>query len=68
MKITSIFVLLALSEIALGQLIAAARGLYQPILLSFGAAISFFANDKVNDKVEKDSFSWKDWEKNIPET
>ena len=60
MKITSIFVLFALSalsEIAQGQLVAVARNFYQPILLSFGAAVSFISSDKV----EADSFSWNEW-------
>ena len=67
MKITSILVLFALLEIAKGQLIAAARGLYQPILLSFGAAASFFASDKVD--TDGDNWSWKNWKwmDNIPE-
>ena len=36
---------------------AAARNLYQPVLLTAGAAFSFFASDKV----ETDSFSWNEW-------
>ena len=51
------FVLYALSEITQGQWAAAARNLYQPILLSFGAAFSFVANDKVME----DSFRWNEW-------
>ena len=61
MKITYIFILLALSGIAWGQWAAAARNFYQPILLSFGAAFSFMASDKV----ETDSFKWNDWITNM---
>ena len=57
MKITGIFVLFVLSEIAKGQLAAAARNFYQPILLSFGAAFSFIASDKA----EADSYKWNEW-------
>ena len=60
MKVTTIFVLFALSElseIAQGQLVAAARNFYQPILLSFGAALSLISSDQV----EGDSFRWNEW-------
>ena len=57
MKITSILVLFTLSAFACGQFAVAARNIYQPILLSFGAAISFIASDKV----EADSFGWNEW-------
>ena len=57
MKIAFIFVLFALSAIAQGQWAAAARGIYQPILLSFGAAFSFMASDKV----DADSSRWSEW-------
>ena len=57
MKITALLIIFALSEIAQGQWAAAARNLYQPVLLSFGAAVSFISSDKV----EADSFSWNEW-------
>ena len=57
MKIISgILVLFVLSAIAEGQLAVAARGLYQPIILSLGAAIAF-----LNDKADTDGFRWNDW-------
>ena len=54
--ILHIFVLFALTSIAKGQLAAAARGLYQPIILSVGAAIAY-----INDKVETDGHRWNQW-------
>ena len=56
MKIESIFVLFALSAIAEGQFAAAARGLYQPVLLSVGAAFAFFS-----DKSKEDDQKWNPW-------
>ena len=46
MKISSIFVLFVLSSIAYGQLIAAARQFYQPIILSFGVAFAAIKGGK----------------------
>ena len=60
MKIATILVLFtlsALSTIAQGNMLAAARNLYQPVLLSFGAAFSFMASDKV----DADSSRWSEW-------
>ena len=57
MKITIILVFFAMSAIAQGQLAGAARGLLEPILLTFGAAFTFIASDKI----ETDSFSWNEW-------
>ena len=56
MKIESILVLFTLSAIAEGQLSAAARGLYQPVILSVGAAFAFFS-----DKSEADGQKWGEW-------
>ena len=56
MKIESIFVLFALSAIAEGQFAAAARGLYQPVILSVGAAFAFFS-----DKSEVDGQKWHEY-------
>ena len=58
MKIITIFVLIAMSEIAKGQWAAAARNLYQPILLSFGATFSLFVSD---NKYETNGFGWGEW-------
>ena len=50
MKIISgILVLFTLSAIAQAQLFAAARGLYQPIILSLGAAYSFIASNNFEE-------------------
>ena len=56
MKIRGIFVLFALSTIVKGQWAAAARGFYQPIIMSFGTVFAF-----MNEKVETDGFRWNDW-------
>ena len=56
MKISGILILFALSAIVEGQWAAAARGFYQPLILSFGAAFAF-----MNDKVESDGFIWNEW-------
>ena len=56
MKIRGIFVLFAISAFVEGQWAAAARGFYQPMILSFGAAFAFF-----NDNVETDGFIWNEW-------
>ena len=56
MKISGIIVLFAISTIAEGQWAAAARGFYQPMIMSFGTAFAF-----MNDKVETDGFRWNDW-------
>ena len=57
LKITTILVLFLLSAIAYGQWAAAARNLYQPVLLSFGAAFSFISSENT----EADSFKWSEW-------
>ena len=54
MKILDIVVLLALSAIAEGQWAAAARGIYQPIVLSVGTVFA-----AMNIKSQDDSFSWQ---------
>ena len=56
MQISGIFVLFALSAIVKGQWAAAARGFYQPMILSFGSAFAF-----MNGKVETDGFRWNEW-------
>ena len=55
--IPSVFLLFALSAIVEGQWVAAARELYQPIILSIGAAYTFIASNKAED----DSFKWSKW-------
>ena len=40
MKVLSILIIFALSAIAYGQFAAAARGLYQPVILSIGTVLT----------------------------
>ena len=54
MKITGLVVLYSLSVISEGQLLAVARGLYQPILLSMGAAFTAF----VTQEDDEDGNGW----------
>ena len=56
MKILKIIVLSVLIAIAKGQWVATARGLYQPVLLSFGSAFAFF-----NEIAETDFNRFHDW-------
>ena len=59
MKISDIFVLLALSAIAEAQWAVAARGLYQPVILSIGAIFtainSMSKSENEVDFVDSDS-------------
>ena len=60
MKLSSVLVLLALSAIAEGNMFAAAaRGLYQPIILSIGAV--FVALNEKAEPSDKGSFDWYKW-------
>ena len=56
MKISDIIVLFALNAIAEGQWAAAARGIYQPIALSFGALFTV-----INSKSKSESEDGNDW-------
>ena len=56
MQISGILVLFALSAIVEAQWVAAARNLYQPVILSVGAAFAF-----MNDKANTDGFSVSSW-------
>ena len=56
MKIITMFVLFAMIEIAQGQLAAAARNLYQPIILSFGTVFAFFDKKFDYDKIDVDEW------------
>ena len=55
--IPGVFIIFALSAIVEGQWVAAARELYQPIILSVGAAYTFIASNKAED----DGFKWSEW-------
>ena len=57
MKISKILVLLALSAIVEGNILAAARGLYQPIILSIGAI--FAAIDQKVEPILKEQSVWE---------
>ena len=56
MKISSIFVLFILSAIAKANWAAAARGIYQPVILSVGTAFAF-----MNGKVNTDGLRVSEW-------
>ena len=62
MKISDIVVLFSLSAITEGQWAVAARGLYQPIVLSVG---TLFAAMNIKDK--EDSFDFEEKKETQPE-
>ena len=53
MKVSDIVVLLALSAIAEAQWAAAARNLYQPIILSLGAVFTTFQSKENSEGVNE---------------
>ena len=57
MQIQRIIILFAITVIVKGQQ-AAAQGLYQPIILSLGAALALFSDKKDDDD---DGFNWKEY-------
>ena len=57
-----IFALFALSAIVEGQWAAAARGLYQPVILSIGAVFTAFNVKKKTKIIGEDiNDDWEDW-------
>ena len=57
MKLLCIIVLFALSVIVEGTLLAAARSLFQPVLLSFGAVFTAIMSEKY-DQSKSGHYEW----------